>query len=695
MKAVEIKKELEKIAEAPERRYGIYKIIHDKVSDGKLAEELYDTGFAGAVGNIRYGEGFFEDEKCWKNAEDGFRKFKELGMHTWIYDEEGYPSGSAGGYLLEEHPEFIAKGLYCYQSWRPIPAVGPYRAGLPDGELWRAVLLSSDGSEIIDITDSKNKNDVLYFDMPPGGWWLIIFMKRRLFDGTHNSESYASPRDYINLTDSAATDKFIEMTHENYKKHLSDEFGKSIIATFTDEPSLVSWYDKNGTHPLLTWQEDFPEKFYARYGYDILEAMVAVLKECKKDCLKMRCDYWDFIADLTADGFFKKIGEWCHENNLKSSGHLLGEEQLSFHVLAYGSFYRSMRYLDWPGIDQLHATPELLIDERNIPFARFVASFADISGENEVFTEFSDHSLRMIKSKAPKEYYYGSVNWHLAMGINNFTSYFSFDGFSDDALRAFNLYTARMNELMHKGTRASDTAVLYPECDMWATMTVKAECVWQAGGEEFHRVHEKFAKVSWELLYRLVDFDYIDSRILREAKIEKGRLCYNGRSYKNIVLPSFCVAEDECAEKIIASAEAGVNVLALSDVCELSRETGKKSPYNETFRRLAAEGKIVTADDPKELSDKLDGGMIKSGKPHKTLMSHTRIWGDAKIVLLANTSEEAIADKITISEPCSKIYRFDAKNAAVEEIEFERNCGGATFELNLAPHEAYIYITEK
>lgn len=690
------RKELKQIMDNPDRKYAIYPIIHPRVCDLELADKVNECGFAGVVGNIRYARGFQDDETCWKNAEAGFRKYKDLGMHTWIYDEEGYPSGSAGGYLCEEYPEFIAKGLYCYQSWRPIPAVGPYRASIPDGELWKAVILSADGKEIIDITDKCNENNVLYFDMPPGGWWLIILMKRRLYDGVHNSESYASPRDYINLTDRAAVEKFLEITHENYKKCLSDEFGKSIVATFTDEPSLVSWYDKSGTHPLLTWQEDFPEKFYARYGYDIIEAIVAVLKDCKENCTKLRCDYWEFIADETANNFFKPIQAWCHENSLKSSGHLLGEEQLSFHVLAYGSFYRSMKYLDWPGIDQLHAQPELLIDERNIPFARFVASFADINGENEVFTEFSDHSIRMLKSTAAKEYYYGSVNWHLAMGINNFTSYFSFNGFTKEEVIALNKYTSRMNQLMHKGLRDSDTAVLYPECDMWATMLVKAEGIWNAGGDSFKKVHNNFARISWELLYRMVDFDCVDDELLLSGAIENGALCYKSRRYKNLILPSAFVLRDKTAKRIIELANKGIGVFVLGDVSRISRETGKDSPYKDEFARLISAGKICADDDVAALLDNFDGGLLRTENRHTSLMTHSRKLEDGtRIVFLTNTSLEGLTDRLTVREKCSRLYRFDAEKETVEEVEFTETEDGIRFDISIDALKAYIYILEK
>ena len=39
------------------------------------------------------------------------RRFEKLGMVVWIYDEQGYPSGAAGGLVLAENPDFEATEL--------------------------------------------------------------------------------------------------------------------------------------------------------------------------------------------------------------------------------------------------------------------------------------------------------------------------------------------------------------------------------------------------------------------------------------------------------------------------------------------------------------------------------------------------------------------------------------------------------
>ncbi|MDD4772677.1 MAG: hypothetical protein PHZ09_03640, partial [Eubacteriales bacterium] len=105
----------------PDRRYAIYPIIHGGMASGRDIAEHYDKlGFAGVVGNVPYGRGFPDNADEWRKTEQGFRGFAQRGMHTWIYDEKGYPSGTAGAVVVERHPEYIAQGLYCYDYWKTI-----------------------------------------------------------------------------------------------------------------------------------------------------------------------------------------------------------------------------------------------------------------------------------------------------------------------------------------------------------------------------------------------------------------------------------------------------------------------------------------------------------------------------------------------------------------------------------------------
>ena len=689
----------------PDRRYGVFQIIHGGAADPSRAEYYDERGFAGIVGNIPYSREFPGNEKEWLDTEKGMREYIRRGMRTWIYDEKGYPSGTGGGYVTENHPEFIARGLYCYDYWRVISGPSVYRADVPDTKLWKAMLVPKDGGDPIDVTSCLNGNNVLYIDVPAGQYYLFMMCVRRLFDGTHATESYSEPRNYISLSDKKAVETFISCTHENYRAHIGDEFGKGVLAMFTDEPSLISWNIRTGVFPILPWLDSYPEDFMKRCGYPLEKACVAVVLGRGDDVIKRRCDFWDFIADTVADGFFGTIRDWCHKNGLKSSGHMLEEERLQAHVINYGSFYRCAKRFDWPGIDQLSTETGPLMYDGSIPIARFLASFADISGEREVFTEFSDHSVRERGEVAGLDCYYGSVNWHLAMGVNNFTSYYSWNGITAEEQRAFNKYTARSGWLLRQGRRDSRCAVFYPEAAMWASYTPSTKARGIDESPKTRMIDKAFAGASWALLRRQIDFDYIDRAFLVEAKIEGGKLVKGDRAYSAIIMPCARVLETDAAEKLTAAAKAGITVLFCDDIPEACRESGEENGAVKEIGRMVDAGEMAAAP-LGGFGDLIDKAIPRDrrtiylkdekGGRRDMILSHCRVTDDGcRIVYIANMADADYEGTLCVPGGFACAASADAFTGEISPAEYADAPGRAEIEVRIRPGEGRFWLLEE
>ncbi|MDY4186876.1 MAG: glycosyl hydrolase [Candidatus Borkfalkiaceae bacterium] len=657
----------------PDRRYAIFPIIHGQTEEPVDIEKHDRLGFAGIVGNIKYSRNFPTDEKSWKDTEKGFRSYINKGMHTWIYDEKGYPSGTAGGYVTEKYPEYIAKGLYCFDYWRVITGPCQYRSDIPGDKLYKSVLVPIDGGEIIDVTDSLNENNVLYLDVPEGKFWLFSMSIRRLFDGTHCTQSYSEPRNYISLSDKKATEAFINCTHENYKKYLSDEFGKGILAMFTDEPSLVSWNGRTAVFPILPWLDTYPEDFEKKYGYEFYKACVSVVLNKGPEIVKRRCDFWEFIADSVADGYFGTIQKWCHENNLKSSGHMLREEVLQFHIPNYGSFMRSLKKFDWPGFDMLHTETGWLMRSDIIPQGRLVASVADINGEKESFTEFSDHYVRARNAVAPISMYYDSVNWHHAMGVNNFTSYYSWKQISDEDIVALNKYTARLGYLLRQGKRDSRIGVFYPEAAMWAAYTANIREGAVDDSPVVDELDRAFAETSWAVLHRQAEFDYIDSEIILKGKIKGEKLTYKDREYYVIALPCTRVLENSVMDKLIEFADNGGIVVFTVSQPEKCRETGESSEQVRKTAEYISKGKMhaVSVEGFGKLIDfNIDSKYktIAIEKYQPNILSHVRIAETGeRIIYLANMTGEEYNTALTVNGNYSEVYEANPESGEIKK----------------------------
>ena len=701
--------------ENPERRYAIYPIRHQGVvACGKDPEAVKDLGFAGVVGNVPYSWEFPNDTKAWEETEKAYRSLIGQGLHTWIYDENGYPSGTAGGAVIDENPDFIAEGLYCYEYWKTLTGPGRYRADVPGDKLVSALLLPLDGGEAVDVTDTQDARGTLRIEVPEGTYHLFMMSRRRLFDGTHAAESYSEPRNYICLSDREATKAFLRITYDNYAKRLGDEFGKGVLAFFTDEPSLIAWNIRTAVYPIVPWHHTYPALFEERYGYPISLAVTAVVTRRGPEVIKRRCDFWDFVSDTVAEGYFGTIQTWCHEHGVKFSGHMLEEERLSAHVINYGSYYRSMSRMDWPGIDQLESEPARLMARDRLPIARLAASFADINGEKESFTEFSDHTSRMENKQIGLDWIVASVNWHAAMGINNFTSYYNFSAFSEDQLRYLNRYAARMGYLTRIGKRASQVALLYPEASIWAAYTPSVAERARDFSPETLRVENGLRDISWALLERQIDFDYVDERLIEEGEIKGGALVYRDREYRCVVLPAVTVLGRGTMDKIKKMLDAGVGMVFAGGVPDRERETGEicdfpaemmkyrhaKNCYVSGEAELPGMAKIPALPrqmvlTPASLSCVLTGAeglarVVDGEVISESILSHMRVDGNMRLLILTNMGGK-VYDGFAAVKNASRAEAMDPASGSVSPAETEKDGDGLRVHVRLRPYQAMAY----
>ena len=106
-------------------------VCHDRVSAEMIDRDVHefkDKGFGGAFIHPRYGliTEYLSDE-WFDRVKYSVDKAKELGLYAWIYDENSFPSGFAGGFVPAEMPESWNQGQRAGRAdgWR----VGPDRLG--------------------------------------------------------------------------------------------------------------------------------------------------------------------------------------------------------------------------------------------------------------------------------------------------------------------------------------------------------------------------------------------------------------------------------------------------------------------------------------------------------------------------------------------------------------------------------------
>ena len=152
-------------------------------------------------------------EKWFECVEACSKKAEELGMLSYAYDENGWPSGFCGGKLLEEEENHDRYLTYSIGEYDPKATVS----------------YSLDGEKLIRAHSGKNNLNV--------------------YD--HMSASTAD------ILDRKVVRKFLDSTHEEYKKR--DTY--HLKGFFTDEPQYYRW-GTAFTHAL-------PDYYKKQYGKDL------------------------------------------------------------------------------------------------------------------------------------------------------------------------------------------------------------------------------------------------------------------------------------------------------------------------------------------------------------------------------------------------------------------------------------------
>jgi len=139
------------------------------------------------------------------------KEAEKLDMNVWIYDENSYPSGFAGGLVPEAMPHSRGKGIELRETDTP-PAWSD--------EILSVYQLSDDHFE--DVSQKIRSQQKM-----PEGKYLSVVMRPAPTGGWFGGKYY------VDLLKPGVTEKFLEITMGAYQREIGDQFGKRVPGVFT------------------------------------------------------------------------------------------------------------------------------------------------------------------------------------------------------------------------------------------------------------------------------------------------------------------------------------------------------------------------------------------------------------------------------------------------------------------------------
>ena len=529
-------------------------------------------------------------------------KAKAENMLAWLYDEDRWPSGAAGG-LVTRDPKYRARILYFAPANRIKTSKESENAHLSGEKLLYD--MSGETSMAEAIAEGKPYFIAAYDVVLDGDGCLASYKKIArgaravgekwiAFSATQGLRDWYNGYCYLDTMSPAAVKKFVEVTHECYKRCVGDEFDKTVPAIFTDEPQFNQ---KNTlTFPTdkmlceLPWTPDLPKSYKKAYGADITETLPELFWDLPNGRISSaRYRYHDHTCQRFTDAFSKICGEWCDKNGLPLTGHMMEESALMKQTHAIGEAMRAYKYFGYPGID-------MLVNEVELVTAKQAQSAVHQYGKEAMLSELYgvtnwDFDFRGHKFQG---------DWQAALGVTIRVPHLSWVSMKGDAKRDypasisyqspwFREYSyvedhfARLNTALTRGKPEVSVGVIHPIESYWLHWGPAATTL-----ERRNKLEEDFQNLIRWLLFSGLDFDYISEAMFPDACRKVANPIAVGKmKYDVIVVPALETIRSSTVERLEKFREAGGRVVfmgACPEYIDCERDERIKALYDACER---------------------------------------------------------------------------------------------------------------
>lgn len=164
---------------------------------------------------------------------------------------------------------------------------------------------------------------------------------------THGEHEYRLvPSEHIlDMLSPEACEFYVMQSYENMWRDFKEDFGKTIVSVWVDEPSYA--------HVSLPWTKGLPKAYKSLWNEDFPFDKVYLLFENGDGAERVRYRYWRTVLHLITNSYFRSVRDWCNENGVMFSGHLMMEDKLESQIRATCFTMPCYKYFDMPGIDNL------------------------------------------------------------------------------------------------------------------------------------------------------------------------------------------------------------------------------------------------------------------------------------------------------------------------------------------------------
>ncbi len=548
---------------SPDNKYRGLQIVHDfsSLSGGSYSEKaqtVINCGWGGVITNDGWTGKYLQSERKLENLNEFVQAVDDAGMRVWLYDEKGYPSGSAGDLTVSANEDYIAVRI----NQHTVSGKGAGEVSLPLPENFKKLIsISLNSGGKYTVVEGKVENDKIVFNGVDGGWTAQVYFVEKHYE----VNSYF--KTYPNLLNKDAVKKFIEVTHQTYGDSI-ESFSDIVEAFFTDEPALqaTKHYSKSDfTSPVIPYVDGIFESFEEKFGYDLVPKLPLLFYSQTDEAIRVRANFYSHVGDLLAESYFGQIEEWCKEHGVKSSGHLLLEEQMIYHIPIYGDYMQCSIEMGYPGFDILNVRPKNYIESMSTG-GKYASSPAWLYGKERVFVEICPvHDPKEFATNH-LDYALGTMTFAYFDGGNQVGSYYGRANNEPETGKIFNEYIGRMGSMLVGAQNKNEVAIYYTIDSVGgAYIAPNTQNVYNP--DEFAKVNDKLVgEITSELRNNGLDYVFLDDNSLINGTVKDNALEVNNFAFKTIIVPRATVMDISTANAIDKLIQSGVNVVFVGEM---------------------------------------------------------------------------------------------------------------------------------
>jgi hypothetical protein len=601
-----------------------------KLDRGQLfrqIEQFKQMGFGGFMIHSRTGLATeYLGEEYMQLVVDCTGKAASEQMLSWLYDEDRWPSGFAGG-LVTKDKQHRARHL----RWTITPSEGGEMLGR-----YEVVLKNGFLAKYRRLKDS---------DKPRGNGKGHVW---HAYLETQQESSWYNNQTYVDTFSADATRRFIEVTHERFLRALGASFGNVIPAIFTDEPQFtkkMTFVRSDDTRDaVMPWTPDFSQTFKQTYGQDILDHLPELFWDLPDHAPSVpRWRYHDHTAERFAAAFGDVIGEWCAQHHVALTGHMLGEAVLFSQTRGIGEGMRPLRGFQLPGIDMLQ-------DKMELTTAKQAQSVAHQYGRPGVLSELygvTNWDFDFVGHKAQGD-------WQSALGVTvrvphlawvsmageSKRDYPAAIGYQSPWFREYKLiedHFGRLNTVLSRGKSLVRVGVIHPIESYWLCFGPI-----ETNQPEMEEREQNFRDITSWLAFSLIDFDFISEGLLptQSARLNGKTFAMGEMKYDAIVVPAMRTIRSTTLKRLEEFARAGGTVIFAGEVPSLVNAKPASGAQRLAKRCVTVpfnRRQIIEALEPFREVEVLHA----NGSPANSILHQVRIDGKDQHLFLCNTDRES------------------------------------------------------